>query len=138
MEIPSQEATRDIVLEPIGFIRSPLTDRDTAPRQGSEATVEGELVVEEKYSDAFPGLKVGQRIVILYWMHQADRQVLQVHPRHDLTRPKRGVFSTRSPDRPNPISVDTVEIVDIKGTVLRVRGIDALDGTPLIDIKCVS
>lgn len=138
MEIPPQKVTREIVLKPIGFIRSPLTDRDTAPRQGSEATVEGELIVDGKYGDAFLGLKAGQKIVILYWMHQADRQILQVHPRHDLTRPKRGVFSTRSPDRPNPISVDTVEILDIKGTVLRVRGIDALDGTPLIDIKCVS
>ena len=128
----------EIVLTPIGFIRSPLTDRETAPRQGSEATIEGDLVVEEKYADAFLGLKAGQKIVILYWMDQADKEVLQVHPRHDLSRPMRGVFSTRSPDRPNPISVDTVEILDIRGTVLRVRGIDALNGTPLIDIKCVS
>ncbi|MCE5336310.1 MAG: tRNA (N6-threonylcarbamoyladenosine(37)-N6)-methyltransferase TrmO [Desulfobacteraceae bacterium] len=133
-----QSVVEEIVLRPIGFIRSPFAEREQAPRQGSEAAAEGELVVDEAYSDAFLGLKPGQKIVILYWMHLAERDVLQVHPRHDLSRPLRGVFSTRSPDRPNPISLDTVEIVRIVGTTLHVTGIDALDGTPLLDIKCVS
>jgi len=133
-----QAALEEIVLKPIGFIRSPLADRDEAPKQGSEASIAGELVVDEAYREALVGLKPGQKIVILYWMHLAERDVLQVHPRHDLSRPLRGVFSTRSPDRPNPISVDTVEIAGIDGTVIRVIGLDALDGTPLLDIKCVS
>lgn len=131
-------ALEEIVLRPIGYIRSPLAEREQAPRQGSEASVTGELVVDEMYREAFAGLKPGQKIVILYWMHLAERDILQVHPRHDLSRPLRGVFSTRSPDRPNPISVDTVEIARIEDTVLHVIGLDALDGTPLLDIKCVS
>jgi tRNA-Thr(GGU) m(6)t(6)A37 methyltransferase TsaA len=128
---------QEIVLKPIGYIRSPITDLGKAPRMGSEASIVGELVVDEAYKDAFLGLQAGQKIVILYWMHFAERDILQVHPRHDLSRPLRGVFSTRSPQRPNPISVDTVEILKVDGTVLQVRGLDALDGTPLIDIKCV-
>ncbi len=138
MEKAPEEAAREIVLRPIGVIRSQIADLDKAPRQGSTSTVRGKLVVDEKYRDAFLGLKEGQRIVILYWMHLAERDVLKVHPRHDLTRPLRGVFSTRSPQRPNPIAMDTVEITGIEGTVLDVVGLDAVDGTPLLDIKCVT
>jgi tRNA-Thr(GGU) m(6)t(6)A37 methyltransferase TsaA len=128
---------REIVVKPIGFIRSPITDLDTAPRLGSEDSIMGDLVVGEDYQDAFLGLEPGQKVVILYWMHLAERDMLQVHPKKDYSRPLRGVFSTRSPQRPNPIAIDTVEIVEIKGTVLRVRGLDAMDGTLLLDIKCV-
>ena len=84
------------------------------------------------------GLEKGRKIVILYWMHLAERDILQVHPRHDLTRPLRGVFSTRSPQRPNPVSIETVEITGIEGTVIDVVGLDAVDGTPLLDIKCIA
>jgi L-fuculose-phosphate aldolase len=129
---------QEIVIKPIGFIRSPIKNLLEGPRQGSDASVEGELVVDETYREAFLGLTVGQKIVILYWMHLAERDMLQVHPRHDLSRPMRGVFSTRSPQRPNPIALDTVEITGIDGTRLKVRGIDAVDGTPLLDIKCVA
>ncbi len=128
----------EIVLKPIGVIRSPVTDPGKAPKQGSESSVRGKLVVDEQYASAMLGLKKGGKIVILYWMHLAGRNVLQVHPRHDLTRPLRGVFSTRSPERPNPISIDTVEITGIEGTVIEVEGLDAVDGTPLLDIKCVA
>jgi tRNA-Thr(GGU) m(6)t(6)A37 methyltransferase TsaA len=128
---------REIVLRPIGFIRSPITDLDKAPRLGSEDSITGDLVVGEEYRDAFLGLEPGQKILILYWMHLAERDMLQVHPRKDYSRPLRGVFSTRSPQRPNPIAADTVEILEIQGTVLRVSGLDALDGTLLLDIKCV-
>ncbi len=124
------------VLEPIGIIRSPLTSRSDAPRQGCESGVEGKLVVDERYREAFLGLAPGQKVVILYWLHLAKRDCLQVHPRGDMSRPMRGVFSTRSPDRPNPIGIECVEILDIEGTTLTVRGLDAVDGTPLIDIKC--
>ena len=82
-------------------------------------------------------MEEGNKIVILYWMHLAERDMLQVHPRGDRTRPMRGVFSTRSPQRPNPISIQTVEVTRVRGTVIDVVGLDAVDGTPLIDIKCV-
>jgi len=125
-----------ICLKPIGTIRSPIKHSGQAPKQGSEEAVEGELVVDERYREAFEGLQSGQRIVILYWLHLAERDRLQVHPRGDLSRPLKGVFATRSPHRPNPIAVDVVEVLKINGTTLAVRGLDALDGTPLLDIKC--
>lgn len=128
--------SKDYFVEPIGIIRSPVKSRSDAPKQGSEDNVEGSLVVREKYADAFLGLSPGQKVLILYWLHLAQRDCLQVHPRGDRARPKRGVFSTRSPDRPNPIGVELVEILRIEGTTITVRGLDALDGTPLIDIKC--
>lgn len=127
---------REIVLEPIGIIRSPIKGRSEAPRQGCESGVEGELVVDERYGEALLGLAPGQKVFILYWLHLASRDCLQVHPRGDASRPLRGVFSTRSPDRPNPVGIERVEILSIEGTTLTVRGLDAVDGTPLIDIKC--
>jgi len=132
-----EEAKMEMVLKPIGIIRTPITDADKAPRQGSESAVSGKLIVDEQYRDALLGLQKGWKIVILYWMHLAERDMLQVHPRGDRTRPLRGVFSTRSPQRPNPVSIDTVEITGIEGTVIDVAGLDAVDGTPLLDIKCV-
>ncbi len=128
----------EIVLKPIGTIRSPITDPGEAPRQGSESAVRGRLVIDEIYKDALLGMEKGRKIVILYWMHLAERDVLQVHPRHDVTRPMRGVFSTRSPQRPNPISIDTVTVTGVTGMVIEVEGLDAVDGTPLLDIKCVA
>ncbi|MGA2025596.1 MAG: tRNA (N6-threonylcarbamoyladenosine(37)-N6)-methyltransferase TrmO [Syntrophobacteraceae bacterium] len=137
MEKPKEEANLEIVLKPIGIIRSPITEPGKAPRLGSESAVSGKLIVDERYMDALFGLEKGWKIVIVYWMHLAQRDILQVHPRGDRTRPLRGVFSTRSPQRPNPISLDTVEITGIKGAVIDVIGLDAVDGTPLLDIKCV-
>jgi L-fuculose-phosphate aldolase len=127
----------EIILKPIGIIRSPIKDPRDAPRQGSESAIRGKLVIDEKYKDALLGMEKGRKIVILYWMHLAEHDVLQVHPKHDVTRPMRGVFSTRSPQRPNPIAVDTVEVIGIEGMTIEVEGIDAVDGTPLLDIKCV-
>jgi tRNA-Thr(GGU) m(6)t(6)A37 methyltransferase TsaA len=137
MEKPKEEARLEMVLKPIGIIRSPIAELDKAPRLGSESAVSGKLIVDEQYRDALLGLEKGSKIVILYWMHLAQRDILQVHPRGDRTRPLRGVFSTRSPQRPNPISLDTVEITGIDDTVIDVIGLDAVDGTPLIDIKCI-
>ena len=137
MEKPKEETELEIVLKPIGIIRSPITEPDKAPRLGSESAVRGKLIVDERYMDALFGLEKGWKIVIVYWMHLAQRDILQVHPRGDRTRPLRGVFSTRSPQRPHPISLDTVEITGIKGAVIDVIGLDAVDGTPLLDIKCV-
>lgn len=124
-------------VRPIGVIRTNLKSIDEAPHQGGLSAIEGELVVDERYRDALLGIESFKKLVILYWMHLADRDTLQVHPRRDLSRPVRGVFSTRSPDRPNPIAMDEVEVLGIEGTVIHFRGLDALDGTPLLDIKCV-
>ncbi len=123
------------IIQPIGIIRSPLSNLDDAPHQGAEASIEGELVVDERFADALFGLKPGQKILILYWLHQAERDRMQVHPRGDRSRPLKGVFATRSPHRPNPIAIEALEVIEIQGTRLKVRGLDALDGTPLIDIK---
>lgn len=128
--------TDTIEVRPIGVIRSPLVHLEDAPKQGAEAAIEGKLVIDERYREAFLGLKPGQFVVILYWMSLAERDRLQVHPRGDRTRPMKGVFATRAPHRPNPIGIERVEITSIEGTVISVRGLDALDGTPLIDIKC--
>ena len=127
--------SEDIRIQPIGVIRTSLRKQDEAPRQGSEALVEGKLVLDERYCDALKGLEPGQRVVILYWLDRAERDRLQVHPRNDRSRPLKGVFATRSPHRPNPIAVDVVELMGIQGTTLLVRGLDALDNTPLLDIK---
>lgn len=128
--------TQTMSVEPIGVIRSPIRSAGEAPRQGREARIEGVLEVDERYREACLGLEPGQVIVILYWMHMGERDRLQVHPRGDRSRPLRGVFSTRSPHRPNPIAIENVEILGIDGTNIRVRGLDAFDGTPLLDIKC--
>jgi tRNA-Thr(GGU) m(6)t(6)A37 methyltransferase TsaA len=134
---PGEIISSEFVLKPIGVIRSPLAAPGQAPRQGGESTVCGRLIVEERYREGLIGVEAGARIVILYWMHLAERDMLQVHPRGDRTRPMRGVFSTRSPQRPNPISLQTVEVARIEGTIIDVMGLDAVDGTPLLDIKCV-
>ncbi len=124
------------LIEPIGVIRSPVKDVADAPKQGREGQVEGRLEIEERYRDAISGIRPGQRITILYWLHNADRSRLKVHPRGDLSLPLKGVFATRSPHRPNPIAVDEVRVTAIDGNTIHVQGIDAIDGTPLLDIKC--
>lgn len=138
MEQDLEEITSlEIVLRPIGVIRSSIADPRQAPRQGGESAVSGTLIVDERYREGLIGVEEGSKIVILYWMHLADRYMLQVHPRGDRTRPMRGVFTTRSPQRPNPISLQIVEVTRVRGTVIDVVGLDAVDGTPLLDIKCV-
>lgn len=111
-------------------------NQSEAPRQGKYGSVVGKLIVHEQYRDAFIGLQTGQKVLILYWMHLAERDRLQVHPGRDHSKPLKGVFATRSPHRPNPIAVETVDVIEIEGTTLTVSGLDALDGTPLLDIKC--
>lgn len=127
----------EVTLRPIGVIRSSIADPGQAPRQGGESAVCGQLIVEERYREGLIGVEEGSKIVIVYWMHLARRDMLQVHPRGNPARPQRGVFSTRSPHRPNPISLETVEVTRVRGTVIDVVGLDAVDGTPLLDIKCV-
>ncbi len=142
----------EYVVRPIGVVRSAVRTLDDAPKQGALAGTEAEVVVDAAYAEALSGLaeRVGAakgsaeagaglhwsgKIVVLCWMDRAERGRLKVYPRGQEDKPERGVFSTRSPHRPNPISLHTVELLEVRGNVLRVRGMDAVDGTPVLDIK---
>jgi tRNA-Thr(GGU) m(6)t(6)A37 methyltransferase TsaA len=124
-------------LEPIGWVESPLTDRATAPKQGNEGSPEAWLSFDARVSDALFGLQVGDDVLVLTWLDRARRDVLQVHPRGNPANAIQGVFNTRSPDRPNPIGLHRVRIVAIEGLRIRVRDLEALDRTPIVDIKPV-
>ena len=124
-------------LRPIGFIRSILKERSKAPKQGSEGAPDAWLEVHPFASNAFDGLTIGDEIIILTWLHRARRDVLKVHPRSDPRRPLTGVFATRSPDRPNPIGLHQVTVRNISKNRLRIGPIEAIDGTPVVDVKPV-
>jgi tRNA-Thr(GGU) m(6)t(6)A37 methyltransferase TsaA len=125
------------MLRPIGRVESSLADRETAPRQGDEGAPDSWLVFDPAVSEGLQDLQAGTEVILLTWLDRASRDVLAVHPRGDLTRPETGVFSTRSPDRPNPIGLHRVEILAIDGLRVQVRNLEALDGTPIVDIKPV-
>jgi tRNA-Thr(GGU) m(6)t(6)A37 methyltransferase TsaA len=122
-------------LHPIGWVESALVDRASAPRQGDEGAPDAWLVFDQAFARGLRDLAVGQRVILLTWLDRGRRDELVTHPRGDLGRPELGVFSTRSPDRPNPIGLHDVEIVEIDGTRMRVRNLEALDRTPVLDIK---
>jgi tRNA-Thr(GGU) m(6)t(6)A37 methyltransferase TsaA len=124
-------------LHPIGRIRSALRSLDEAPRQGSEGAPDAWLEVDEGLAPALLGIAPGDELVLVTWLHRADRGVLQTHPRNDTTLPLAGVFATRSPDRPNPLGLHRVTVREIAGTRLRVGPIEAIDGTPVVDVKPV-
>jgi tRNA-Thr(GGU) m(6)t(6)A37 methyltransferase TsaA len=124
-------------VRPIGRVESPLTDPASAPKQGDEGSPEAWLVFEPNVSQALRDLQVDTEIIVLTWLDRADRSVQAVHPRDDPANPMQGVFNTRSADRPNPIGLHRVEIVGIDGTRLRVRNLEAIDGTPILDVKPV-
>ena len=119
----------------VATVESPLTERAQAPKQGDEGAPEATLVFEEGFATALEGLATGDAIVLLTWLDRASRDVLRVHPRDDLTRAEQGVFSTRSADRPNPIGLHRVTVLSIDGPRMRVSGLEALDGTPVVDVK---
>jgi tRNA-Thr(GGU) m(6)t(6)A37 methyltransferase TsaA len=121
----------------VGQVQSPLTDRDAAPNQGDEGAPDASIVFEPWALEALDGIRAGDDVLVLTWLHRADRDVLRVHPRGDPARPEQGVFATRSPDRPNPIGLHRVEVLDADGGRLRVRNLEALDGTPVVDVKPV-
>jgi tRNA-Thr(GGU) m(6)t(6)A37 methyltransferase TsaA len=131
------KTNRQIELRPIGVIRSQLTDRSKAPKQGSEGAPDVWLEVRSFASQALHGLRAGDEIIVLTWLHQARRRTLKVHPRSDPNRPLTGVFATRSPDRPNPIGLHQVIVRKIAGNRLRIGPMEAIDGTPVVDIKPV-
>jgi tRNA-Thr(GGU) m(6)t(6)A37 methyltransferase TsaA len=126
-----------IVLHPIGWVESSLTDRKQAPKQGDEGSPDAWLVFDAAMSDGLRDLRVGTDVIVLTWLDRARRDVLRVHPRDDPRRSETGVFSTRSPDRPNPIGLHRVVIVAINGPRVRVRNLEALHGTPIVDVKPV-
>ncbi len=144
--------TQRHIVRPIGVVRSAIKALEDAPKQGALAGTECEIVVDPAYGEALDGLsrrvgtaggasaqgdgpRLSGKIIVLCWMDKADRGRLKVRPRGKEDLPARGVFSTRSPHRPNPISLHTVELLEVRGNVLRVRGMDAIDGTPVLDIK---
>ncbi|NVI92088.1 tRNA (N6-threonylcarbamoyladenosine(37)-N6)-methyltransferase TrmO [Actinomadura sp. BRA 177] len=126
---------QEFALTPVGHVSSILTDRASAPKQGTEGAPEAWLVFEPAVFPALDGLRPGDRIFVLTWLHLSPRDVLSVHPRDDPSTPMRGVFATRSPDRPNPIGLHPVEILEVTGRRVRVRDLEALDGTPILDVK---
>ncbi len=124
-------------LEPIGVIRSALVDLAAAPKQGDEGTYEAWLELNAQVAQGLLGIHVGDELIVLTWLHQGQRDVLQVHPRGNPNNPLTGVFATRSPDRPNPIGLHRVSVVEIVEQRLKVAPIEAIDGTPIVDIKPV-
>jgi tRNA-Thr(GGU) m(6)t(6)A37 methyltransferase TsaA len=124
-------------IRPIGFIRSNLKRREDAPRQGREGAPNAVIEVLPSHIKALHRMQAGDEIIIISWLHRAQRNVLEVHPRGDASRPLTGVFSTRSPDRPNPLGLHRVKVLGMDRGRLHVGPIEAIDGTPVIDIKPV-
>ena len=122
-------------LKEIGVIRSSLEILADAPRQGDEGAPDAWLEVHAEFADALHGVAVGQQLVLITWFHLASRETLQTRPRNDVSLPMTGVFLTRSPDRPNPLGLHRVTVREVDGTRLRVGPLEAIDGTPVVDIK---
>lgn len=126
-----------IELEPIGRVQSPLKDPATAPKQGDEGAPDAWLILDAGVVGGLRGIRAGDDLIVLTWLDRASRDVLEVHPRGDRSRAPQGVFGTRSPDRPNPIGLHRVEVAEIVDDRLRVHGLEAIDGTPILDLKPV-
>ncbi|HYH53391.1 MAG TPA: tRNA (N6-threonylcarbamoyladenosine(37)-N6)-methyltransferase TrmO [Solirubrobacterales bacterium] len=124
-------------LRVIGSISSPLADRQAAPKQADEGAPEATIEIGAEFEPALQDIAAGDEVLVLTWLDRADREVLSTHPRDDPSRPEVGVFATRSPDRPNPIGLHRVRVLEINGPRLRVDALEALDGTPVLDIKPV-
>ena len=135
--VPDEPPDAGFNVRPIGWVESPLVDPHTAPKQGDEGAPDAWLVIAPEVAAGLRNLTPGADILILTWLHKASRDVLVVHPRSDVTRPEQGVFSTRSPDRPNPIGLHRVTIISIEDTRMLVSNLEALNGTPILDIKPV-
>jgi tRNA-Thr(GGU) m(6)t(6)A37 methyltransferase TsaA len=127
----------DYSLSAIGFLHSPLKEPGEAPRQGHEGAPDAWLEINASVAEGLEGIAVGDEIIVITWLHKAQRDILKVHPRGDETVPLAGVFATRSPDRPNPLGLHRVTVLSIAGNRLKVGPIEAIDGTPVVDIKPV-
>jgi tRNA-Thr(GGU) m(6)t(6)A37 methyltransferase TsaA len=124
-------------MKPVGRVESSLSERAEAPKQGNEGAPEAWIVFEPEVLDALHGIEAGDEVLIFTWLDRSDRSVLRTRPRNDPANPIQGVFNTRSPDRPNPIGLHPVEVVEIEGLRMRVKDLEALDGTPVVDVKPV-
>ena len=124
-------------LVPIGRVESSLIDPASAPKQGDEGAPDAWLVFEPGVLAGLEGIRAGDEVIVLTWLDRARRDVLRVHPRGDASRPQQGVFSTRSPDRPNPVGLHRVEVLSIEEDRVRVRNLEAVDATPIVDVKPV-
>ena len=127
----------ELELNPIGAIRSTLTDRKNAPRQADEGAPDAWLELDPKYKHGLLGMKAGDKVIVLTWLHQSRRETLQVHPRSIPNAPLTGVFATRSPDRPNPIGLHETTVLEITEKGIHLAAIECIDGTPVLDIKPV-
>lgn len=126
-----------LTLTPIGTIHCDLKDSAETPKNYTESREKGRLEIEPRYLEALDGIEPGQDIVVLFWLHEAKRNLLKVHPRGDRSRPRRGVFATRSPDRPNPIAISKLKVLGLQDNLIEVSGVDVFDKTPVLDIKSV-
>jgi tRNA-Thr(GGU) m(6)t(6)A37 methyltransferase TsaA len=124
-------------LNPIGFVESSLINREDAPSQGDEGAPDAWIAIKKDVAEGLDGVRIGKEIIVLTWFHQSKRDVLKLHPRWDKNNPLTGVFATRSPDRPNPIGLHQVTVLEIAENKIKVSGLEAIDGTPVIDIKPV-
>ena len=124
-------------LHPIGFLRSTLQALEAAPRQGSEGAPDAWIELDRAFASGLLGVTAGDELLVVTWLHRANREVLETHPRNNPKAPLTGVFLTRSPDRPNPLGLHQVTVREIAGHRLRVGPIEAIDGTPIVDIKAV-
>jgi tRNA-Thr(GGU) m(6)t(6)A37 methyltransferase TsaA len=125
----------DITIEPIGILHCKLTSREHTPKNYDESNHVGTIEIHPEFIEGLDGIQTGDTIIVLFWLDRADRSILKVHPRGDKSKPKRGIFSTRSPVRPNPIAISELLVQDINENILKVKGLDILDSTPVIDIK---
>jgi len=124
-------------MTPIGRVESPLSDPASAPNQGDEGAPDAWLDFEPSMLEALDGIRAGDEVIVLTWLDRARRDILRVHPRGDLSRAQQGVFNTRSPDRPNPIGLHRVRVASIEGGRVLVHDLEAVDGTPIVDVKPV-
>ncbi len=132
---PSTQVMSDINITPIGILHCALQRREDTPKSFDESSEQGIIEIYPKYTAGLDGIKKGSTILVLFWFNQAKRDVFRVHPRGDTSRPICGVFATRSPMRPNPIAVSRLKVLDINGNKIMVQGLDAMDQTPVLDIK---
>jgi tRNA-Thr(GGU) m(6)t(6)A37 methyltransferase TsaA len=130
-------STTELLLRPVGVVRSELRDREVAPMQGDEGAPDAWIELRPEVAPAAASLAPGDELLVLTWFHEADRSVLEVHPRSDPSRPLTGVFSTRSPDRPNPVGLHRVKVLTVEKQRIRIGPLEAIDGTPVIDLKPV-
>jgi tRNA-Thr(GGU) m(6)t(6)A37 methyltransferase TsaA len=136
--VPSSETISHLdafKLHPIGVVRSPLKDRNAAPNQGSEGAPDARIELAPSVRAGLDRIQVGDKLIVIAWLHQSRRDVLKTHPRGDTSTPLTGVFATRSPDRPNPLGLHPVTVLEVADGELTVRPLEAIDGTPVIDIK---